>query len=512
MDSFTAVCHWSSDPSAPVPGPSSMSEKSGIRITPLPSGRERRRARRPRRSPRRRTRRHRRYARPGRPARNTRWRTGRAQRRGHGLRLLGVQRVAGTQARHRGPTGREGLGGRRRVHRHRVVHGLDPARLEQVRGERGPRGVRRRGAERREEDPGPGAGRRQMGVRPGAQRLERLVATDRGQSADARSAPGAGSRSTGRLRELRELADAGDRLRAPRQILAARRPGGRQPLADQAGARAPRPDRRPARSPGRTPRRRRRVRSVSRSTYQEPPAGSITRARCDSSSRIVDVLRAIRRANASGSPSAWSNGSTVTESAPPTPARQTGHRRAQHVHPRIAPRHHHRRRHRVLALRAGGRRPRTPRRPAPTAGARRAAWRWSGTGRRWPRTGTPAGRRPLRRRAPPRSAPADRRRRSPANCPAPGRPSRRPRGTAARPRSTPAARDTPARTARPSARRPPASGALPRAGRAGPAGRRRDCRGPTPGPRPAPRTAAATPRAAASSSLPASSTTGARSR
>ncbi len=36
--------------------------------------------------------------------------------------------------------------------------------------------------------------------------------------------------------------------------------------------------------------------------------------------RIVEVLRAMRRANASGRPSAWSNGSTVTDSAPPTPA------------------------------------------------------------------------------------------------------------------------------------------------------------------------------------------------
>lgn len=59
---------------------------------------------------------------------------------------------------------------------------------------------------------------------------------------------------------------------------------------------------------------------MSRSTYQEPPAGSITRDRCDSSTRIVEVLRAIRRANASGRPMAWSKGSTVTASAPPTPA------------------------------------------------------------------------------------------------------------------------------------------------------------------------------------------------
>lgn len=60
--------------------------------------------------------------------------------------------------------------------------------------------------------------------------------------------------------------------------------------------------------------------SVNCSTYQEPPAGSITLPRCDSSSRIAWVLRAIRRAKASGRPRAVSKGSTVTASAPPTPA------------------------------------------------------------------------------------------------------------------------------------------------------------------------------------------------
>lgn len=60
--------------------------------------------------------------------------------------------------------------------------------------------------------------------------------------------------------------------------------------------------------------------SVSCSTYQEPPAGSTTRARCDSSSRIAWVLRAIRRAKASDRPTALSNGWTLTASAPPTPA------------------------------------------------------------------------------------------------------------------------------------------------------------------------------------------------
>ncbi len=60
--------------------------------------------------------------------------------------------------------------------------------------------------------------------------------------------------------------------------------------------------------------------SVRLSTYQEPPAGSITFDRCDSSSSTDWVFRAMRRANASDTPSAESNGSTVTASAPPTPA------------------------------------------------------------------------------------------------------------------------------------------------------------------------------------------------
>ncbi len=60
--------------------------------------------------------------------------------------------------------------------------------------------------------------------------------------------------------------------------------------------------------------------SVSFSTAYAPPAGSATRATCDSDMSSARVLRAIRRPNASGAPSGLSNGSTVTASAPPTPA------------------------------------------------------------------------------------------------------------------------------------------------------------------------------------------------
>ncbi len=60
--------------------------------------------------------------------------------------------------------------------------------------------------------------------------------------------------------------------------------------------------------------------SVSASTYQEPCAGSITRAAALSSCSTRCVLRAMRRANASGLPSAQVKGSTVIASAPPNAA------------------------------------------------------------------------------------------------------------------------------------------------------------------------------------------------
>ena len=52
----------------------------------------------------------------------------------------------------------------------------------------------------------------------------------------------------------------------------------------------------------------------------EPAAGSDTLARLDSSSSTSWVLRAARRANASGKPSASVCGSTVMLLAPPRPA------------------------------------------------------------------------------------------------------------------------------------------------------------------------------------------------
>ncbi len=60
--------------------------------------------------------------------------------------------------------------------------------------------------------------------------------------------------------------------------------------------------------------------SVSFSTAYAPPAGSATCATWDSAISRLEVLRAIRRPKASGRPRTLSNGSTVTLSAPPTPA------------------------------------------------------------------------------------------------------------------------------------------------------------------------------------------------
>ena len=59
---------------------------------------------------------------------------------------------------------------------------------------------------------------------------------------------------------------------------------------------------------------------MSDSTSHDPPAGSITRATCASWIRSAWVLRATRRAKGVETPSAASNGATVTASAPPTPA------------------------------------------------------------------------------------------------------------------------------------------------------------------------------------------------
>ncbi len=80
--------------------------------------------------------------------------------------------------------------------------------------------------------------------------------------------------------------------------------------------------------------------SVRFSTAPEPHAGSATKARLLSSARMSWVLRARRRANASGRPWAIVCGRIAIESAPPTAAAKACNGRAQYVCLGILFRHH----------------------------------------------------------------------------------------------------------------------------------------------------------------------------
>ena len=210
---------------------------------------------------------------------------------------------------------------------------------------------------------------RQVGVGPVAQRLERGgVALHAGRPDQAAAAA---------FGQIRILVDAGDR--GP-------------PVGDVVGAPVARP-RRSARRRSRAPRRTRRgldvlecspCRSAScpvrPSTYQEPPAGSSTRPRWDSSSSSSWVLRAMRRAKLPAIPGippgiAASNGHQHGVGAADARA-EGGERGAQHVHPRVALRHHRPRGDRVLVAAPASGAPTTSATRA-QSGARHGIWRWS---------------------------------------------------------------------------------------------------------------------------------------
>ena len=253
----------------------------------------------------------------------------------------------------------------------------DAAGGEQVGGEGGPGGVLGDGAERGQED---------RARRPG-----RRAAPRSWRRSGVRRRHVVGRRPLGqRLGEVRELGEPGDRPLAGRDLgLALRDRRGDLGVAGRAPSSS-----RPKSSQAATARS-----SVSFSTAYAPPAGSATCATCDSSMSRCEVLRAIRRPNASGRPSGLSNGSTVTRVRA---ADAGGERRdggAEHVHPGVVLAHHRPAGDRVQALLARAR-PRSARGPAPRAGARRAAWRSSGTARRWRRSGTRPGSRPRRRSSP----------------------------------------------------------------------------------------------------------------
>ena len=140
-----------------------------------------------------------------------------------------------------------------------------------------------------------------------------------------------------------DVAPAG--LRGSRRARSATRP-----------CRRPRPGaRRRLRAPGTTPTPRRRAASVKRSTYHDPPAGSMTSARCDSRSRIDCVLRPMRRpSSVAGRAVQVVVGQHGDGVGAGDPGGEAGHGRAQGVHPRVVARHHRRRRHGVDRRGAGG--------------------------------------------------------------------------------------------------------------------------------------------------------------
>ena len=353
--------------------PSSMSEKSGIgHQRHLPAVEGRGRARRARRSPRRRTRRRRRTSAPG-PARR------------------------GTPARRRPPAAprRRPRPARRRARRWSTgtatVAPL-PANASRPRPRRPspastasmpPAWKRLRGEARRgrcARPPGPSVARKTAGRAPVAARCasERSRSASNASSRRTRGSPPAGavgrgaaratgvsSRSGNSLTPVIGSRRCGQRRRARRSQVAASRVG------DQPGVAA----RRPA-----------------------PPAASISwnnaqAARGELVGEPLDVPGAAGRVDHPGQvrlldqdrlgvagdppgerrragPSASSNGSTVTASAPPTPAAKQATVRAQHVHPRVAAGHHRRRGDRVLALAPA---PGAPQTSATRAHSRRAA-------------------------------------------------------------------------------------------------------------------------------------------
>ncbi len=140
---------------------------------------------------------------------------------------------------------------------------------------------------------------------------------------DAASPSTAGSGDwigAGRLAQVGELGDAGDRLAsagdiAPRAACGSPPPApaaspGAAPPASRRGARPPGPATRPSWPAPRSAARRTSCRRPDRARGQAAL----------SSSRTSWVLRAMRRASGEGRPSAWSNGSTVMLPAPPAAA------------------------------------------------------------------------------------------------------------------------------------------------------------------------------------------------
>ena len=371
-------------------GPARRRRSRGSSLMPvLPAARARCGARRARRTRRRRTRRRRRP--PGRACRPARPCVAPASRSSFGQpgRRLGVVLVGAADAGDRRPRLGEALGavaGRR----------LEAAGLEQVAGERRPRGVPGDRADRGEVDPRRGRG---VGARRAAPRTPARPAP----AAARRWAASGGGLALGQLLgQVRELADAGDRVGAVWPAASTR--------SSQAAA----------------------IRSRTRpesSAAARPPARSISvnQSQAALGERVgqrLDVPGAAGRVEHAGQVPLLDQQALGVAGDPAgegvgQPERgverlhgddvgaahargEAGDRRAQQVHPRVALRRHHRRGDGVLPLAAHVRRGAADLAdpvPQPARGAQRGDRRELVGGRA--RSGTRAGRTPRRRVRPP---------------------------------------------------------------------------------------------------------------
>ena len=232
--------------------------------------------------------------------------------------------------------------GRRRPVRRR----RDAADLEEVLGEAGPGGVDGRGARGwRGTRPGRPA-RRGLGAR--TQRLERRGPAVRGRRRRL-GAPAPADRGRRAVSSMSgNSLEPGERLPAVGDVASRRAASVRRCASStQPSSRRAPPARRPPRSPGSSPAASASS-SVKRSTYHDPPAGSLTRpGRTPSAARLRVAGEAPAERRRRRGDDSVSRGSTVTASAPPTPAAKHATVRAQQVHPRVVAGQHRRRGHRV---------------------------------------------------------------------------------------------------------------------------------------------------------------------
>ena len=322
---------------------------------------------------------------------------------------LGVERVGGAQHGHR----RAGLGERRR----HLVRGRRSGRPRRPRSRRPAAGCgrsrparcRRPAARAWPGTRAAGPGRGQQGVRavPEAPRTARPAGST---GSPPPAGLGHGRRAaTGALVEVGELAHPGDRGPAGGHVALPPRPHRRRsaPRAARSPARRRAP---PAASISwKNAHAARASSAVSDSTYQEPPAGSITRARCASSTSSAWVLRAIRRENGSDAAERGVERRHGDRVGAADPGGEPGDGAAQQVPVRVAPGEHRRRADGVLELRAGRAAGLGDPRPQPPGRAQLGDRRELLGGRRVaelqqprPRWPGPARRRPARAGRPPR--------------------------------------------------------------------------------------------------------------